>query len=54
MICRPCTPASWHEADLAAAIVSQHLEKALIRRFGIGWVARDDGHGFEIKASAAR
>ena len=32
-----------------AAIVSQHLEEALTRRFGVEWVARDDGHGFEIK-----
>src|SRR6266542_652873 len=32
-----------------AAIVSQHLEEALTARFGIEWVARDDGHGFEIK-----
>jgi conjugative relaxase-like TrwC/TraI family protein len=32
-----------------AAIVSQHLEEALTGRFGIEWVARDDGHGFEIK-----
>ncbi len=32
-----------------AAIVSQHLEEALTRRFGIQWIARDDGHGFEIK-----
>ena len=31
------------------AIVSQHLEEALTRRFGLAWVARDDGHGFEIK-----
>ena len=31
-----------------AAIVSQHLEEALTRRFGVQWVARDDGHGFEI------
>jgi hypothetical protein len=31
-----------------AAVVSQHLEEALARRFGIEWVARDDGHGFEI------
>ncbi len=31
------------------AIVSQHLEEALTRRFGLEWVARDDGHGFEIK-----
>jgi conjugative relaxase-like TrwC/TraI family protein len=32
-----------------AAIVSQHLEEALTGRFGLEWVARDDGHGFEIK-----
>ncbi|WP_300610587.1 AAA family ATPase, partial [Trebonia sp.] len=32
-----------------AAIVSQHLEEALTQRFGVQWVARDDGHGFEIK-----
>ena len=32
-----------------AAVVSQHLEEALTHRFGVEWVARDDGHGFEIK-----
>ena len=32
-----------------AALVAQHLEEALTRRFGVEWVARDDGHGFEIK-----
>jgi len=32
-----------------AAIVSQHLEETLTRRFGVAWEARDDGHGFEIK-----
>jgi conjugative relaxase-like TrwC/TraI family protein len=32
-----------------AAIVSQHLEESLTRRFGLEWVARDDGHGFEVK-----
>ena len=32
-----------------AGIVSQHLEEALTRRFGLEWAARDDGHGFEIK-----
>ena len=31
------------------AIVAQHLEEALTRRFGLEWVARDDGRGFEIK-----
>jgi hypothetical protein len=25
------------------------LEEALTRRFGLQWVARDDGHGYEIK-----
>ena len=25
------------------------MEEALTRRFGLQWVARDDGHGFEIK-----
>ena len=35
-----------------AAIVSQHLEEALTARFGLEWVARDDGHGFEIKGIA--
>jgi len=30
-----------------AAIVSQHLEEALTRRFGLEWTARDDGHGFD-------
>jgi hypothetical protein len=32
-----------------AAVVAQHLEEALTRRFGLEWVVRDDGHGFEIK-----
>jgi conjugative relaxase-like TrwC/TraI family protein len=31
-----------------AAVVSVHLEEALTRRFGLGWSAREDGHGFEI------
>jgi hypothetical protein len=31
-----------------AAITAQHLEEALSRRFGVQWVARDDGYGFEI------
>jgi hypothetical protein len=36
-----------------AAIVSQHLEEALTARFGLEWIARDDGHGFEIKGISA-
>jgi hypothetical protein len=40
----------WREISRAVgAIVAQHLEEALTRRFGVEWVARDDGHGFEIK-----
>ncbi len=31
-----------------AAVVSQYLEEALTGRFGLEWVARDDGHGIEI------
>jgi hypothetical protein len=31
------------------AVVSQHLEEALTKRFGMEWVARDDGHGFDNK-----
>jgi conjugative relaxase-like TrwC/TraI family protein len=31
------------------AITAQHLEEALTRRFGVQWVMRDDGHGYEIK-----
>jgi hypothetical protein len=32
-----------------AAITAQHLEEALTARFGLEWVARDDGNGFEIR-----
>ena len=32
-----------------AAITAQHLEEALSARFGLEWVARDDGNGFEIR-----
>jgi hypothetical protein len=40
----------YHEhIGAVAAIIAQHLEEALTRRFGVQWVARDDGHGFEIK-----
>jgi hypothetical protein len=40
----------YHEhIGAVAAITAQHLEEALTRRFGVQWVARDDGHGFEIK-----
>ena len=57
-VARTGTDGKWRAPDslgynehigAVAAIVSQHLEEALTRRFGIQWVARDDGHGFEIK-----
>ena len=31
------------------AVVSQHLEEAMTARFGLEWVPREDGHGYEIK-----
>ena len=57
-IARTATDGKWRAPDslgynehvgAVAAIVSQHLEEALTRRFGVAWEARDDGHGFEIK-----
>jgi hypothetical protein len=36
------------------AIVSQHLEEALTARFGVEWVPREDGHGFEVKGISGR
>ncbi len=55
---RTTTDGKWRAPDslgynehigAVAAITAQHLEEALTRRFGMQWVARDDGHGFEIK-----
>lgn len=43
------SPRSWPWDSLPRPVVSQHLEEALTGRFGVEWVARDDGHGFEIK-----
>ena len=57
-IARTSTDGKWRAPDslgynehigAVAAITAQHLEEALTRRFGLEWVARDDGHGFEIK-----
>jgi conjugative relaxase-like TrwC/TraI family protein len=57
-VAKTATDGKWRAPDslgytehvgAVAAIVSQHLEEALTRRFGVEWVARDDGHGFEIK-----
>jgi hypothetical protein len=57
-IARTGTDSKWRAPDslgynehigAVAAIVAQHLEEALTRRFGLEWVARDDGHGFEIQ-----
>jgi len=56
-VARTTTDGKWRAPDslgynehvgAVAAIVSQHLEEALTARFGLEWVARDDGHGFEI------
>ena len=57
-VARTLTDGKWRAPDslgynehigAVAAIVSQYLEEALTARFGLEWVARDDGHGFEIK-----
>src|SRR5271165_484696 len=57
-VARTVTDGKWRAPDshgynehvgAVAAVVSQHLEEALTRRFGVKWTARDDGHGFEIK-----
>ncbi len=57
-VAKTATDGKWRAPDslgynehigAVAAIVSQHLEEALTARFGLEWVARDDGHGFEIK-----
>jgi hypothetical protein len=61
-IARTATDGKWRAPDslgynehvsAVAAIVSLHLEEALTSRFGVQWIARDDGHGFEIKGIAA-
>ena len=60
-VAKTATDGKWRAPDslgynehigAVAAIVSQHLEEALTRRFGLEWTARDDGHGFEIKGIA--
>ena len=57
-VAKTATDGKWRAPDslgynehvgAVGAIVSQHLEEALTRRFGLEWAARDDGHGFEIK-----
>jgi conjugative relaxase-like TrwC/TraI family protein len=57
-VAKTATDGKWRAPDslgynehigAVAAIVSQHLNEALTARFGLEWVARDDGHGFEIK-----
>src|SRR5271156_1847354 len=56
-IAKTATDGKWRAPDslgynehigAVAALVSEHLEEALTRRFGLEWTARDDGHGFEI------
>ena len=60
---RTATDGKWRAPDslgynehigAVAAITAQHLEEALTRRFGLQWVARDDGHGFEIKGISGK
>jgi hypothetical protein len=62
-IARTQTDGKWRAPDslgynehigAVGAVVSQHLEEALTRRFGVQWIARDDGHGFEIKGVSAQ
>ena len=62
-IAKTATDGKWRAPDslgynehvgAVGAIVSQHLEEALTRRFGLEWTARDDGHGFEIKGISGR
>jgi conjugative relaxase-like TrwC/TraI family protein len=57
-VARTVTDGKWRAPDslgynehvgAVGAIVAQHLEESLTRRFGLEWVARDDGYGFEIK-----
>jgi conjugative relaxase-like TrwC/TraI family protein len=57
-VARTVTDGKWRAPDslgynehvgAVGAITAQHLEEALTARFGLEWVARDDGHGFEIK-----
>jgi hypothetical protein len=57
-VAKTATDGKWRAPDslgynehvgAVGAIVSQHLEEALTQRFGLEWIARDDGHGFEIK-----
>ena len=57
-VARTRTDGKWRAPDslgynehlgAVAAITAQHLEEALTHRFGVQWVARDDGHGFEMK-----
>ena len=56
-VAKTATDGKWRAPDsfgynehigAVAAIVSQHLEEALTRRFGLEWATRDDGHGFEV------
>jgi conjugative relaxase-like TrwC/TraI family protein len=57
-VARTVTDGKWRAPDslgynehveAVAAVTAQHLEEALTRRFGLEWMARDDGHGFEVK-----
>src|SRR5271154_1904340 len=61
-VARTATDGKWRAPDslgysehvgAVAAITAQHLEEALSARFGLEWVARDDGNGFEISGISA-
>jgi conjugative relaxase-like TrwC/TraI family protein len=56
-VCRTRVDGKWRAPDslgyhehVAAAdsLIAQHLEEAMTRRFGVAWVPRADGRGFEI------
>jgi hypothetical protein len=56
-ICRTMLDGKWRALDslgyqehvaAVGSIVAAHVEEALTRRFGLQWVARADGRGFEI------
>lgn len=56
-VCRTVFDGKWRAPDslgyrehvaATGSLVAQHLEEAMTRRFGVRWVPRADGRGFEI------
>jgi conjugative relaxase-like TrwC/TraI family protein len=56
-VCRTRVDGKWRAPDslgyhehvaAAGSLISQHLEEAMTRRFGVRWAPRPDGRGFEI------